>query len=637
MSQPLQQGNLQAHDNRDSVSDVNEQVHQTPDLDQTGGDGGTTGENPGEAGVARAPALLDDTGETGGGGSVGSSLEPSGTSSVPDYQLPRGFEERPSGIYYRPAGDDGAPFRICSVLRVLAMTRNEHGQDWGRLIELVDPDGKTKRWACPMELLAGDGSEFRRALLSQGLRIESGLKVRILLSQLIQGTHVTARAICTGRQGWHGSSFVLPDETIYAEVGAPREHVVLQMPGEPAQVDQAGTLAEWRDNIGTLCIGNSRLLLAASVAFSAPLLNIVGDDSGGINFVGMSSTGKTTALRVASSVWGGPDYLHRWRATGNGLESIAQAHNDALLVLDELAQVDPREAGEIAYMLANGTGKHRAQRTGVARPAARWRLLFLSAGEIGLADHMLEGGKRARAGQEVRLVDVPAAVKCGLYEALHGFDSGAILSERLNDAVSRYHGVPIRNFLYALVKMPRDELRRQIEKLRSNFVRDIVLAGATGQIYRVAQRFGLIAAGGELATQLDFTGWSPGDAAWAAETCFKAWLDGRDGTGPQEVEAALAQVRYFLELHGDYRFHDLERGEFMRVANRAGYKREVDDQIEYFIFGEVFRNEVCKGFDSKMVARALKARGLLKIQEKDRLTVKAPGGQRAYCVLGDTL
>lgn len=45
-----------------------------------------------------------------------------------------------------------------------------------------------------------------------------------------------------------------------------------------------------------------------------------------------------------------------WRATGNALEGVAEAHNHSLLCLDELSQLAPAEAGEISYLLANGRG-----------------------------------------------------------------------------------------------------------------------------------------------------------------------------------------------------------------------------------------------------------------------------------------
>lgn len=89
---------------------------------------------------------------------------------------------------------------------------------------------------------------------------------------------------------------------------------------------------------------------------------------------GASSTGKSTALKVDASVWGNPtSYCRTWRATSNGLEGLAALHNDGLLILDELGQIDPKEAGEAAYLLANGKGNACATRNGTARPVlVRW-------------------------------------------------------------------------------------------------------------------------------------------------------------------------------------------------------------------------------------------------------------------------
>lgn len=73
-------------------------------------------------------------------------------------------------------------------------------------------------------------------------------------------------------------------------------------------------------------------------------------ESGGFHFRGSSSSGKTTALHLAASVFGQPSrYIRLWRTTANGLEGLAALHNDSLLILDELSQADPKEAGEAAY------------------------------------------------------------------------------------------------------------------------------------------------------------------------------------------------------------------------------------------------------------------------------------------------
>src|SRR5262249_10783358 len=146
---------------------------------------------------------------------------------------------------------------------------------------------------------------------------------------------------------------------------------------------------------------------------------------------GLHQPAKTTALHVAGSVWGGgtvaSGYVRSWRATANGLEGVALGHCDTLLCLDELSQLAAREAGEVAYMLANGAGKSRSSRDGSARRAARWRALFLSSGEFGLADKVAEDGRgrKLAAGQQVRIVDLSAdaGAGMGMFEELHGLST----------------------------------------------------------------------------------------------------------------------------------------------------------------------------------------------------------------------
>jgi len=111
-------------------------------------------------------------------------------------------------------------------------------------------------------------------------------------------------------------------------------------------------------------------MFAASAALAGPLLKLCAEQPGGFHFAGGSSTGKTTALHLAGSVLGGGGkrgFLHSWRSTSNGLESIAEAHNDLTLILDELSRCDARKAGGVAYMPANGQGKNRGKAAGGLR------------------------------------------------------------------------------------------------------------------------------------------------------------------------------------------------------------------------------------------------------------------------------
>ena len=175
-------------------------------------------------------------------------------------------------------------------------------------------------------------------------------------------------------------------------------------------------------------------------------------EGGGLHFLGDSSTGKTTLLEAGCSVWGGPNYRRSWRATANGMEGVAALFNDCLLALDEISECDPREVGAIVYALGNGRGKQRAGRTGHARAITRWRCLILSSGERTIATTMQEGGHRAKAGQAVRLLDIPAARAFGAWDTLHGLPSGTAFSDAIKRAAVKHHGHAGRAFLEKLTR-----------------------------------------------------------------------------------------------------------------------------------------------------------------------------------------
>jgi len=552
------------------------------------------------------------------------------------------FQVSDEGVFFLESDPDGrskAPQWVCSRLNVTACTRDEDGQGWGFLLTFPDPMGNVRTWAMPARMLAGDGSEYRAVLLNMGLRIASGANARNRLGQYLQSRRPQEMARCTDRVGWHGRAYVLPRATI----GGDGERIVYQVEGITENpFKQRGTLPHWREGIAALCVGNDRLLFVVSCAFAGALVRPSGIDSGGFHLRGGTSCGKTTALKVAGSVWGGSSYLQRWRTTDNALEAIAAQHCDGLLILDELAQVDPKTAGECAYMLANETGKARSTRTGQARPRQSWRLLFLSAGEISLSQHMAEGGKRSKAGQELRLADIPAdaGMGLGLFNELHDQASSAAMSAQLSRACEVQHGtagIAYLEWLMPQVDTLRDRVREGIDKYANEWIPD----AASGQVQRVGRRFALVAVAGELATEAGITGWQPGEAARGVLACFNAWLASRGGIGDAEEGQMVRQVKRLLEERGAGNFAWWHRAADDRAPNpteRWGFRRLVDGagkaiktnsdhmkefgevmtpadgeetSIEYFVFPEVFRNRLCEGFDHNAVAKLLLKRGHL--------------------------
>ena len=250
---------------------------------------------------------------------------------------------------------------ICSELHVLAETRDADGEEWGRLLKLTDRDGRAKLWAMPMAMLAGDGSAIRDRLYSLGLVPQPSKFAREAVLEYIASATPERKARCIGRIGWTGDAFVLPART--RVVRGEEERIIFQSPAPLADPYRlGGSLHGWQDEVARYAPGNSRLILALSAAFAGPLLFPLATEGGGFHFRGGSSTGKTTLLQVAGSVWGGGGiggYIRSWRATSNGLEGVAALHCDTLLCLDEIGQINSREAGEVGYMLANGQGKAR--------------------------------------------------------------------------------------------------------------------------------------------------------------------------------------------------------------------------------------------------------------------------------------
>lgn len=526
-----------------------------------------------------------------------------------DLKSASNFFVNDQGVFY----SDGDEKRwICSRLDIQALVRDKASENWGRLLELTDADGQIHRWAMPMEMLKGSAEELRGELLRLGLQIAPGMKARQGLIEYITTTQTEARACCVTKTGWYQHVFVLPDHTI----GDTTEPVIYQADNLINPYQTSGTLTDWQHHIAAYCKDNSRLVLAVSSAFAAMLLYPANVESGGIHLVGESSTGKTTALKVAASVFGAPDYLQCWRATANGIESLAALRSDTLLILDELAQIDSKEAGEIAYLLANGSGKARANKNGVARSRQEWRLLFLSAGEVGLAQHIREAGKKAKAGQTVRLVDIPADAGhgFGLFDTLHNSSSGAALSQQLTVAAARYYGIAAQSFLKCITQPDEwSKLPATIRAQQQTFLAKNLPSSCGGQVHRVCERFALIAAGGELATHYGVTGWLQREAERAAARCFQDWLEQRGNPGNQERTAFLEMVQSFFEAHGASRFEDIHHAaNIQHIINRVGFRQNNTlGQYEYFVLPEMFRREICQGVDPRWASQLLIEVGML--------------------------
>jgi uncharacterized protein (DUF927 family) len=534
----------------------------------------------------------------------------------PSYPTWGGFYYTDGGLHWVDPEDDAAkPVHLCGPLAIRAMVRTHEGNDWGLDLAWSDPDGVPHQWAMPLSVTGGDGVEVRKALLSGGLRVAASRRGREKLTEYLSTVRVPSRALGVHRPGWTGKLYLLPPDLVVG--GSGDDRVVFQSLSpisNPFRV--SGTLVEWQSQVARYCVGNSRVALALCAGFAAPLLRPTGEDSFGVHFGGSSSTGKTTAVNVACSAWGGgPEgYALSWRATANGIEGQATLHNDGLLALDELGQVSGKEAGDITYLLGNGVGKARARDSGLPQAVFTWRLVYLSSGEMGLATKMAEAGEVIKAGQTVRLLELPA--DCGphgVWEDLHGFEDGRSFSQHLAHHARINYGTPIRSYLGEVVPH-LEALLPGIRRIGLDFVSAFVPAGSDGQVRRVAARFGLMAAAGEVARACGVLPWPEGEAIRAAAVCFAVWRDRRGTDGALERHEGVQAVLAFLEAHGPSRFEACWEPADNRfpVRNRVGYrKKNPGGGWDYLVFPAAFRDEVAKGHDLRTVLAELARLGIL--------------------------
>lgn len=554
--------------------------------------------------------------------------------------LPHGFrlvrDGQEAGVWYnKPGKGEGntIEIKIGAPLIFRGWIRDEKSSNWSKLVEWYDPDGVLHSMPLSAEALANtDSSLWRKPLASGGYCFAPGKKNIDLIGQYLTGCESAMRFRGVTRTGWHNGVFVFPDMNVNDNCS--EKTVMYDAPvRNPYQI--AGSLADWRDKVGKYAAGNSRLIFALCIAFAPPLLDLLGQESVGFNFVGPSSIGKSTALYLAASVWGkgscGDGYVLPWRATDNGIESQAALHSDTLLCLDEMSQAPAQVVSEAAYMLGNNQGKARANRTGNSREVKNWRLVFLSTGEQTLNNKLAEYGKMARAGQTVRLLDIPADTGCGLglFENIFDLPNPAAYADAIKQGCLNWYGSASRAYIGRLVKL-RKVASEILTHLYGGFCDELCQGSVDGQVKRAASKFALCWLAGIVAAihgqSEQILPVSTAEIGKAVKNCFHAWIENRGGTGAWEEQQVVKAALNLVQTQSS-RFEPMDSTLLIMtgtIRDRAGFKRTTDNKTIFYVLPQVFQKEICCGLHPKHAAQILSDKGILLKGEGDHWKQKLP-------------
>jgi len=132
-------------------------------------------------------------------------------------------------------------------------------------------------------------------------------------------------------------------------------------------VAAAGELDAWKKafNVYTKVPDTEAYQIAALLGFAAPLLALTEYSGVLYNMVGPSGIGKSTALKIMSSVWGQPSEKHL-QHTDNEIPmyNMLGYLNSVPVAFDEMTKMEPDRLGNFVLNFTGGRGKMRATRTG---------------------------------------------------------------------------------------------------------------------------------------------------------------------------------------------------------------------------------------------------------------------------------
>lgn len=458
------------------------------------------------------------------------------------------------GVYQLHQGKE--PLKLCDPIEIVARTRDKDGLNWGVWIRFKDDDEKVHELILRRKLFS-QGRKVEELLQSAGLRIFylSGNSGKCPLAEFFNLVPKTLPSALSVNGGGFPTdkfdSFVFGNEVVKLPNAEP---LILEDKEAAATLNEKGTLEDWQRKVSVPALHSTRLMFGLCAAFAAPLLPIVGVPSTLFHFYGKKGKGKTSILKAAASVNGGEERLLTWKATDNGLEGLAQVHNNQPLILDEIGQATDKALDSV-YDLTNGVEKTRKTRDAKLRKPTRWKINILSSGEHSLTGIKKQKSRRGDAGissgELVRFICIPA-------DSGHGLgvlDSLPDTSEGEEDALSTLKrakafvdafaaleatGSAGRAFLMALmskvnadsdgVSRMKSRLKAMINTMAETLNNDAPL---TDSELRVLERFAVVALAGELATSYGIMGdkWATGTATKAVLECFKAWRTTEDSPG----------------------------------------------------------------------------------------------------------
>jgi len=545
--------------------------------------------------------------------------------------IPFGFQLDKNGLFYRKSDKEDEPYEwVSSPIWVSSRTRNHQNEQWGCQVCWIDEDGKPHSKSIACSRFYEKTGALIQELVDGGVYLVPKQEQK-LLSYLIASGPNAPRSRISNKTGWLDNEdsqllYLMPSGTILQPTETTdleMEKILFQPDSYPVNLqifEQSGSLEAWQANIAYFCKGNPLLIFVLCVALSAPLLKWTRSGSGGFHFYGESSRGKTTAAQLAASVFGsgidpaeGPSkaYIMRWNATANAFEAVASMFNDSLIVLDELGVCPAPDIGQVIYSLTGGQGKQAMNKSRNLTVPRSWLCTVLSTGELSLKRKVEENQKTAKAGQQVRIIDIPVE---SIISDTHNLEPAQFVSA-IKATCSQYYGTASIAFIQNIInQFDKDTITAFLAKALLEAEKRLASKLLPPEGQRVLNRFALVQVAGLMAVEWGILPFDMQEIYESVALVFQTWQDTHLET-VSDVTRGVEAVSQFIQKHHLSRFQHIltnlkevaDSTDMRTIHNLAGYY----DNKKRFWLTEDGLKEACQGYDTRAVLKALSQRGFL--------------------------
>ena len=229
---------------------------------------------------------------------------------------------------------------------------------------------------------------------------ELNFKDMIHYFDLFIGLNDLERCSMAERLGWIGDRFVNPynsGDLIVAPPGISEQQTLKAFRTKE-------NLESWQREVYDKIKIHPKIVFLIFASLASVILKDLGVTPFIVDLSGSTSQGKTTALRVAASVWGDEGLLGEWNITRVSVERKAAFLNNFPLFLDDTRKAEEKILQSVIYQFSGGRAKGRGALIG-GQEEATWNNILISTGEVSLSE--FSGGAAGASARVISLTDEP--------------------------------------------------------------------------------------------------------------------------------------------------------------------------------------------------------------------------------------